>query len=401
MQINPAWIANHTADPVVLKGSYPGLDGHVYPYALYFTADDGGGTLGNVIGLSLSDDGIHWIPFGDGPIIRSDGNSHGQRYEVGMNTVAWDPINKQYVSIIFDSEVQNGLTLRTSRDGMDWRMEYPAAYLPFLSFPDKDRGIKYCQGPDLAWCQEDGHWYAAVKCDDENGTYDGRSIILRSHLPGDLTGQWDIIRIIDRSVTGQLCNHNPCFSRTGSGQLYVDDEGCFYCFFGMGNTSMDGEISIGACRIPPLSAENPPVKQALFLNLCDDAAGRYPLPIDHDTWIGQHFHTEKPWDCFLVNCPSFHNNIGSVSVSIYSWKEDCAASIASSPLAQQRFVDFKDNAQLRIFLKKALPAGDYLAVLEDIQPDVGVWMHEKAGQGQCYLNGKAYPGGFEARVLYV
>lgn len=249
MQINPDWIANHTADPVVIRGNFTNTDGQTYTYALYFTADDGGGTLGNTIGLSFSNDGLNWVPYGDGPVIRSDGESFGQRYEAGMNTVAWDPANNQYVSIIFDSEVNNGLTLRTSKDGIDWGGYMPATYLPYLSTPDYGKMITGAQGPDLAYCTQDQHWYAAVKCPSASGVYDGRSVVVRSKKANDLTGMWDVIQIIDESITGNLCNHNPGLSKTGAGELYVDENGYFYCFFGTGNTSMDGTINIGEYRI--------------------------------------------------------------------------------------------------------------------------------------------------------
>jgi len=249
MQMNPSWIANHTADPVVLNGSFPHPNGETYEYALYFTADDGGGTLGNTIGLSLSHDGLNWVPYGDGPVIRSDGESFGYRYEAGMNTVAWDPSKEQWVSIIFDSEVNNGLTLRTSKDGYDWNMEELALPLPILTNPDYGKMILGAQGPDMAWCAQDQHWYVAIKCPSTNGTYDGRSVVLRSRVANDLLGYWDVVKIVDQSITGNRCNHNPGLSKMGSGELYVDEEGYFYCLFGTGSTSMDGEINIGAYRI--------------------------------------------------------------------------------------------------------------------------------------------------------
>ena len=127
-----------------------------------------------------------------------------------------------------------------------------------------------------------------------------------------------------------------------------------------------------------------------------------PMTIKPGQAASQRFTAEQPWDVFTVACPSFSNNEGSLTLSVYAWQGDYAATVKAEPLLSKRFVDFPDNANLRIFLDEPLPAGEYLFMLDDAVESVGVWQYfQGTYEGQCYLDGEPIRGNFEARVLYV
>lgn len=127
-----------------------------------------------------------------------------------------------------------------------------------------------------------------------------------------------------------------------------------------------------------------------------------PMVIKPGQVASQRFVAENDWDIFTVACPSFSNNYGSLTLSIYTWQSDYDTTVQVEPLVSKRFVDFADNANLRIFLEEPLAAGEYLFTLSDAEESVGVWQYfQGTYEGQCYVDGKPMRGNFEARVLYV
>ena len=252
-KFNHTWVLNHTADPTVLKGRFLGPDGHYYSYLLHFTADNGDGTMGNTVGASLSDDGIHWVPAHDGPVIWSDKPANGVRYEYGMNSLNRDPITGRYISVALDSEREAHLTFRSSPDGINWRMDLPSLRLDGLSNPlpdgDKQLIVTRNQGPDIAYNPADKRWWAVCKCTNQvEKIYDGKSVLMRAKEENQLNCDWEVLAEIDNTVTGQRANHNPAISKNSDGTLYTDEEGYCYVFFGMGASHLDVEMHIGAFR---------------------------------------------------------------------------------------------------------------------------------------------------------
>ena len=59
---------------------------------------------------------------------------------------------------------------------------------------------------------------------------------------------------------------------------------------------------------------------------------------------------------------SWYNSIGNLTLTLYRWRTDYAATVAGTPIASRTFVDFTDNSWLQLSFFEQ-PAGDYLWVL--------------------------------------
>ena len=252
-RFNHTWVLNHTADPTVLRGKFLGPDGHYYRYLMHFTADNGGGTMGNTIGASVSDDGIHWVPAHEGPVMWSDKPNGGVHYECGMNSLNRDPVSGRYISVAFDTERERGLVMRTSPDGVNWRMDQPAVRLDSMTNPLPEAELRLMvkgnEGPDIAYNARDHHWWGVAKCGNQaERIYDGKSVLMRATEPDCLNCDWEVLAEVDMGVTGERANHNPAISKNADGSLYVDEDGYCYVLFGMGESHSDVVMRIGAFR---------------------------------------------------------------------------------------------------------------------------------------------------------
>ncbi len=112
-----------------------------------------------------------------------------------------------------------------------------------------------------------------------------------------------------------------------------------------------------------------------------------------------------------AHCPSYADNTGSLTFSVYKWNGDYATTIAAMPVVSERFVDYKDNATLILDLRdasgKGLVEGEYLwRIHEGADPDgngVGIYFYsEKAPAAdtgiETFLNQKPFNIGPDASV---
>lgn len=117
--------------------------------------------------------------------------------------------------------------------------------------------------------------------------------------------------------------------------------------------------------------------------------------IEGTTTAGVRFDTVYAFKGVTACCPSWDNNVGGLTLTLYPWAGSVAASRARGALATRRFENFADNATLRLPCP-AQPAGAYYAELSHGTETVGVW---KAPQGRdgatSYLNGEPVAGGYE------
>ncbi len=75
-------------------------------------------------------------------------------------------------------------------------------------------------------------------------------------------------------------------------------------------------------------------------------------------------------------CPSWNNNTGSLTVSIYRWKGSYAATVAEAPAAEETFVNYTDNSPLNMHLKEGvIGEGEWYAEYGKGQASdpVGIW----------------------------
>lgn len=119
---------------------------------------------------------------------------------------------------------------------------------------------------------------------------------------------------------------------------------------------------------------------------------------DFDSRAGMKFTATEAFNGVDVYCPSYNNNLGSLTLSLYRWDTNYATSVAGTPLARQTFTNYFDNARLLLTTSDLAP-GDYVWEISDPDEDVGVW---KFGSGSStnisYVNGVPTTGHFDARI---
>ena len=99
-----------------------------------------------------------------------------------------------------------------------------------------------------------------------------------------------------------------------------------------------------------------------------------------------------------VHCPSWSNNLGSLTLSLYRWRGAYMTSVASQPIARKTFDDFPDNAWLKLTFEPQ-DSGAYLWVLSNPTEMVGVWKDENGHHGiQSYFNGRPVMGAYECGI---
>ena len=72
---------------------------------------------------------------------------------------------------------------------------------------------------------------------------------------------------------------------------------------------------------------------------------------------GERFSVELPFHKISVTCPSYHNAIGTLRLSLYAWAGSVEKSRAGKVLARETFVDFLDNETLSLEFE-LVPAGN-------------------------------------------
>ena len=63
---------------------------------------------------------------------------------------------------------------------------------------------------------------------------------------------------------------------------------------------------------------------------------------------GQMFSAESPFTGIQVSCPSYGDNIGNLTLSLYNWKNNYYTTTGNAPIAQKTFLNFRDNEQLTL-----------------------------------------------------
>ena len=112
------------------------------------------------------------------------------------------------------------------------------------------------------------------------------------------------------------------------------------------------------------------------------------------------FTANSKFTSVSAGCPSYADNIGNLTLSLYKWDTDYNTTISQSAIASQEFVDFADNAHL--YLNFAVQeAGDYLWVLDNAKQEVGVWKYDQSTSGvTSYFKGNVVGGGYHSLIKY-
>ena len=115
---------------------------------------------------------------------------------------------------------------------------------------------------------------------------------------------------------------------------------------------------------------------------------------------GLRFNASNAFTNIDVTCPSWANNIGNLTLSIYDWHTDYPTSVSQEPLAKKTHVNFIDNAKLDLTFD-TLDAGDYVWELTNGTETVGVWKYvEDTDSTTSYFNKISVSGDYECRIKY-
>lgn len=116
---------------------------------------------------------------------------------------------------------------------------------------------------------------------------------------------------------------------------------------------------------------------------------------------GMKFTAKSPFSAIRVTCPSWSNNIGNLTLKIYSWNGSYTGSVASVPIAEKTYVNFQDNAKLAVAFDQQ-KAGDFVWELSNASEKVGVWKWTDSNdQVISYFNGQPVTGNYESEIYYV
>ncbi len=112
--------------------------------------------------------------------------------------------------------------------------------------------------------------------------------------------------------------------------------------------------------------------------------------------LGQRFIANGKVGSLSMNCPSWNNNIGSLTFTLYKWDETYAKTIKGKPLAKQTFEDFNDNAKVLMLVNSNQATGDLFLTVTDPVEKVGVWTNPSKNPNSVdevfYIDGEPQAG---------
>lgn len=111
------------------------------------------------------------------------------------------------------------------------------------------------------------------------------------------------------------------------------------------------------------------------------------------------FKTNLPFFSLSVSCPSYSDNDGDLTLSLYRYTGNLASTLNQDPTAQKRFVDFPDNSSLTLTFPLQ-EAGDYLWTLDTPRGIVGVWKNTTRNTVPSSFHVSAYFNGEEVSGVY-
>ena len=128
------------------------------------------------------------------------------------------------------------------------------------------------------------------------------------------------------------------------------------------------------------------------------ASGRTAMSVTSIS-LGCRFGATAPFDRLTLSCPSWSDNVGTLTFQLFPWRGEYGATVSDRPLAEKTFVDYADNADLS--MEADCGAGEYLILLKDGKGGVGVWGFSQSATGtRLYQNGVEQDGVFTMTVHY-
>jgi hypothetical protein len=115
--------------------------------------------------------------------------------------------------------------------------------------------------------------------------------------------------------------------------------------------------------------------------------------------LGAKFTAAGNWTDISLTCPSWSDNVGSMTFAVYNWNTDFDTTVATDPVYTTEFIDYIDNDTLLVeFDGEGLPPGTYLWLLKDGKGGVGMWSKNAPDDPEIviFYNGKTANFGPEA-----
>ena len=105
--------------------------------------------------------------------------------------------------------------------------------------------------------------------------------------------------------------------------------------------------------------------------------------------LGQRVKITAPFKGFAFGLPTWSTTESEATLSAYAWNESYEKTVASEPLATQRFV-CRDNADHWVYFDEEMPAGEYLFLISDVKGTVGCYYctENTVSLGYAYLDGR-------------
>lgn len=132
-------------------------------------------------------------------------------------------------------------------------------------------------------------------------------------------------------------------------------------------------------------SDMPPKEQVM---LCDTNGPATHFQIVEDMAI-QFFPTTAFTEVSIC-CPSYSDNNGTLTFSLYSWMGTYEDTMAGKAIKTATFENYRDNELLTLSFDKALPDGEYVLLLStpDYSDGVGTWCKACSFEGQkIYVDG--------------
>ena len=112
------------------------------------------------------------------------------------------------------------------------------------------------------------------------------------------------------------------------------------------------------------------------------------------------FTADSSFQAIDVHCPSWSNNVGNLTLTLYKWRDNFKTTIAGAALARKTFENFNDNARLSLDFEPQQP-GDYLWQLSDATEVVGVWKNTSGSYPVVsFFNGTPVSGNYECGIFH-
>ncbi len=147
----------------------------------------------------------------------------------------------------------------------------------------------------------------------------------------------------------------------------------------------------------------------------DDGSGHSPWSLmTEGSSVAAKFTIKEGFlESLTITCPSWSNDIGNLTIKLYKWDTDYEKTVAGTPVAEEKFVDYADNAELTLMFEgdkaKTIGAGDYIWWLGDGVDEsasgVGLWyfnaIPEDDALGATYVNGVEEAHGWQASATVI